>query len=905
VKFFWEFVRNYCGIKGFARRLLLLRWHVAIVLVFYLATHLLVRTALAQTTQSLELTLKELGYSEEELLGPASSANYSFSIPSNWELLDGSYFEIDFDYVVGDEDDFPSATLEVRLNGQILHTETLESLDAESLRVEVLPEQLLQAEEESPISLGLDFIVNDESEQASQASLIVKGSSLLHVAYQEGSWEPDLALYPKPVYQEAFEPGEVRFILPADPSSVELRAAAMIAARLGRLAAARLPISATLASDLSPENLPGEHLFIVGRPDDIPFIQDLDLPISLTERRLSVQTQMPASVKPGDTFSYDLVVENTSDATQSLVVDDRLPVGVEWLDCSGQCEQIEPDVVRWEIGSLDPGDAASTSVILLLDALTPLDTPLEHTASLIDSDGDVLNVATLSAQVGTATRDELVATEDQVSDFFWVHLDQGVAERDGLVQEIVSPSSPGRAAFIVTGLDHEGLLKAAQALSSDTGFLGMSGEYAIVQGAQAVSETSIVSSEDVTIASLGYSNQSVDSRDGEYFDYYFDLPPGWVLSDEASLALHFAHSVALNDLATLVFKLNGVPVGSVQLDETNAYDSWEILPLPDAATRAGSNWTRLQVSGDTEDVRLNADSDGYWLTVYADSFFHLPGEAAGLTLGLENFPEPFTDHPTLEDVVFILPEDPSLTEIEGMLRVAHRLGVVTGGDAFWPQVALGGQPDTQLWTDHHLIVVGRPTNNEYLAAAGDVLPQPFRPGTDEILQEIDQVVFRMPPGVSLGYVQELVSPWNEERAMLAVTGTTDEGVGWALASLTDRELSRLLSGNLALVRDQEVRSMDTRKVAPEVVAAITQRIEASFASSDTLAMAPATAVPPTLTPAPAALEPTAPPPIATPVPELAAPVDGPGRPEWLIPLLIVSALIVVVAIGFAIWQARS
>jgi hypothetical protein len=865
-----------------------------------------IRTAVAQSSNELEMTLEELGYEERQLDGPISSVKYHFSLPANWEPQDNSFVQLDLDYVAGDQNGSPPALLEVRLNGELLHTEDMESPGPQILLVDIPTDKLILAEVESFNALDLDFVVDEGSGEDLPVSLIVKTSSLLHLVYQEGNWQPDLALYPRPIFQEqGFEPGQVHFILPPELNSADLRAAVMISSRLGRLTSARLPISATLASDLSPDSLPDAHLIIVGTPDDNPLIRELDLPVSLAERRLAIRSQMPALVKPGDTVDYMLVVENISDATQSLAVEDRLPAVGEWLACSGQCEEIQPGVVRWEIGSLEPGDSVSTSVTMRLDEVVPSGATIEHTASLVDSDGEVLNVATLSAQVGTATSEQLNATEDEVSDYFWVHLDRGVAERDGLVQEIVSPSNSGRAAIVVTGLDKEGVLKAARALSSNTDFLGMSGDSAIVQAAQAIPETAAASLEDITVASLGYSHQTIDDLHTEYFDYYFDLPPGWDLDADASLALHIAHSVALNDIATLDAKLNGVSVGSTTLDESNAHDNWIVVPLPAAASQAGSNLIRLQVSADIEDVRSYIASDRYWLTVYADTFFHLPRQKAGLTIGLESFPEPFNGHPALEDVVFILPEDPTSAEIEGVVRLAHRLGMVTGGDAFWPQVALGGQPDTEPWVDHHLIAVGRPTRNGYLAAAGDALPQPFRPGTDEIVQEIDHVVYRMPPGVSLGYVQELISPWNEDRAMLAVTGTTDEGVDWALASLTDSELIWRLAGNLVLVRDQEVRSMDTREVAPEVVAAVMEGIGSSLATSATPTVSPTVTPPPSLSATPTEPETAPPTPIVAAASGIASPAEEPYRPDWVIPVLIVSVLVVVGSIGFAIWQARS
>jgi uncharacterized repeat protein (TIGR01451 family) len=877
-----------------------LHWLWALLLLVFLIVCLsTTHTAGAQTISDFDITLEELGYGERQLVGPVSSVRYYFALPANWEPQNGSYVELDLDYAISSQDDYSSALLEVRLNDQLLHTESLESSGDRRLQVDIPPGTLFLVEDQSLNNLQLDFRVNEECEQALLVSLTVRNSSLLHLTYQERPWQPDLALYPKPIYQEqAFELGQVRFVLPSEPNSTDLRAATMIAARLGQLTLARLPISVTLSSDLLPDTLSGEHLIIIGRPDDNPWIRQLTLPVSLAERHLALSSQMPAVVEPGDTISYTLVVDNKSDATQSLVVEDRLPAEGQLLACSGQCEEITPGVIRWELGSLAPGGQISTTVGIRLDALTPPGAVIEHTASLLDGQGIMLNVDTLSAQAGIATSEQLIATGDKPSSYFFVHNDQGVAEGDGLVQEIVSPWSSGHAAIVVTGLDETALLKAAQALSADADFPGMWGDYVIVQATRSISGSVPVSFEDISFASQGYSNRSLSVFHREYFDHYFDVPPGWNLSDNAYLALHIAHGIALDDVqATLEVELNDVPIGSARLDEASAYTRWITFPLPTAASRPGSNWMRLQISADAESECRFITSDRYWLTVYADSFLHLPRQTTGLMLNLDNFPYSFRNHPGLEDVVFLLPEHPSLAEIEGVLRLALQLGRIAGGDAFWPQVVLGRQPDAEPWAGYQLIVIGLPTCNHYITAVNSDLPQPFRPGTNEILQVVDRVVYRLPPDVSLGYVQALPSPWDEGRVMLVVTGTTAEGVVWALTSLTDDQLSWQLSGNLAVVRDREVRSMDTREIAPEDVAAITQGIEPNLVPVATPTLTSTTTLSPSLAMTPSAIAPT--------TSETAPSVTGRSQPVWLVPVLILSALLVVISVGLAVWQARS
>jgi hypothetical protein len=290
--------------------------------------------------------------------------------------------------------------------------------------------------------------------------------------------------------------------------------------------------------------------------------------------------------------------------------------------------------------------------------------------------------------------------------------------------------------------------------------------------------------------------------------------------------------------------------------------------------------------------------DRAWVTIYADSFFHLPRESEPLALDLANFPQPFSSQSDLRDVAFLLPAQPTLAEIEGTLRLAAKLGRAAGGDDFAPRAALRGDPAEQ-WPGYNLIVLGRPTTNPYIATVNNVLPQPFYPGTDEFQQEVDKVIYRLEPGTSLGFIQELFAPWDDRQAMLIATGTTEAGVAWAMSALTDSDLSWRLSGNLALVREREVRAMDTRERAAEdvakVVATLMPELTPKVTATPTLTMLPSAT--PTLTMLPSVTPTLAATPTATAVTNT--------RPVWLFPLLIASVLIVIGAVAVTIWQSRA
>jgi hypothetical protein len=194
---------------------------------------------------------------------------------------------------------------------------------------------------------------------------------------------------------------------------------------------------------------------------------------------------------------------------------------------------------------------------------------------------------------------------------------------------------------------------------------------------------------------------------------------------------------------------------------------------------------------------------------------------------------------------------------------------------------------------YHIIAIGRPTINPLTEQVNSLLPQPFVPGTDEVVHQVGDLLLRLPPDTPLGYIQELSSPWNERLALLIVTGTADEGVTWANYALI-RQPWRL-RGNLALVRDGEegieIQSIDTRRLTssglastvatavPELtpVATVTSTLEVGTDSGDMLA------------------QPTSPP--------SAARGKG-GLPTWVVFFAGIVVVAVVAIFGVAAWHFR-
>lgn len=388
-----------------------------------------------------------------------------------------------------------------------------------------------------------------------------------------------------------------------------------------------------------------------------------------------------------------------------------------------------------------------------------------------------------------------------------------VAPDDGVIQMAISPWNAGLVVLVASGQNDAAVIKAAQAISTGALRGGEQPDRAWVTAIQPEASDA-VSSVDRSFAELGYDVQQMFGQGAQYAAYQFDLPSTPVITDEAYLDLAFVHTALLDyDQSGMTVTLNDQPVASVRLDDTSTRLSSTRIALPSSALRAGSNM--LVVRGDLLPRAVCTDprGNGLWLAIRPESSLHLPlgstPESPAQTLDLKRYPQPLTISPSLQRLAFVLAaDDPQSWAVA--TGIALDLGRQTQLTLAEPMVVYGDSVPEQVRASRDLVIVGRPSRLPILNEIKVDLPAPFEPGSDLAAEPGAPVQFRRTSGDSVGYVQLLAAPWDEQRAVLAVLGSTEQGLSWAGASLTTPKLRSLLSGNLAIVHDQQITSTDTR-----------------------------------------------------------------------------------------------
>lgn len=390
----------------------------------------------------------------------------------------------------------------------------------------------------------------------------------------------------------------------------------------------------------------------------------------------------------------------------------------------------------------------------------------------------------------------------------------GIGADDGIVQSAGSPWNPSKVVLVVSGNSSAGVLKAAQAVSS--GVIRVSGrpDLALVSGIKQEASPAAVAV-DRTLADLGYARQSVQSIGASTLSYVFYVPPGQVASSESYLDLSLTYSTLLNyERSGLVVAVNDQPVGSIRFSDEAASGLQPIrLRLPPTAMSPGNNRLTLRTTLTPRDACVDPRLARLWLTVWPESVLHLPLNPSQASVAqrfdLADLHAPFVLEPTLNTTAFVVPaSDPAAWRAAS--QIAFDLGNAADGRLTTLKLYLADQLPEEARQNQHLLLVGRPSTLALLDELRPDLPGPFEAGSDVATERGLAVQYRIPPDVSVGYLELLAAPWQTDRAILAVLGNSDAGLSWSATALTTPRLRSRLAGNFAVITGEQIVAADTR-----------------------------------------------------------------------------------------------
>jgi cellulose synthase operon protein B len=390
----------------------------------------------------------------------------------------------------------------------------------------------------------------------------------------------------------------------------------------------------------------------------------------------------------------------------------------------------------------------------------------------------------------------------------------GMQEIDGILTLSNSPWNHARFILVVSSNSDEGVLKAAQALSGGT-LLTYGGKPNVAVIAKV--DTNIQSPPspaDRTFADLGYQDTITIRGPGpRSFDVTFYVPPGFIAASDSYLDITFNHSSLLTlETSVLTLSLNDRSLGGIKYSEETIAENSMRFSIPARAVLPGTNTLTISTNHIVDDYCQDWINDVF-TDIMPSSLLHLPlvNNTGGLIdlLDLSNYPFPFISNPELNKLAFIVSFD-SPVSVNEAAHLAANLASQSSGGIIALEAAYADQVPETMLQDNDLIIVGLPANLPILQSMRDRLPASFDPNSNSLVLSSFKINYRLTETTSMGYLQIFESPY-ETNSILAVLGSSNEGVIWAANALTKATpLVGAPSGNLALTNGKQVVSSDTR-----------------------------------------------------------------------------------------------
>ena len=279
----------------------------------------------------------------------------------------------------------------------------------------------------------------------------------------------------------------------------------------------------------------------------------------------------------------------------------------------------------------------------------------------------------------------------------------------------------------------------------------------------------------------------------------FGLPANWAFDNGAALHLLITSSLITDKdnqvsdgqyiAATMRVTLNKKIITTIPLIAgTNvAYD----VPIPVDAFVTSLNDGRQDL-----DLFLDASVDcnnvyhSTTVIVSSASYFNLPYHEVEPQIDLNILPRPIYQRDSVfpVDAVMVVPDSPSADEMKAALIVSASFGRMSIGAQSFILVS-ASQLTQGLQESSNLVFVGKASNLPILQKL--TLPAPLVNNNFNVtgMQTDD------------GLLQMAISPWNNGRASLVVSGNSDAGVVKAAQALSAGEIQTGLDPNLAIVAD--------------------------------------------------------------------------------------------------------
>ncbi len=318
------------------------------------------RISMFQESTDEAILFSKLGFNASRLSGPFGNLYRTFGLPATWQILNGARLDLNLDVLIpgttadeifanpslsqaapadvstatnvtseGEQSSAPIVAPKTRYGGELritINDVPLRAIPLGTTGEFSVSVPIPASAFSKPRPGGLNFIYFELESPSSTCgdgigvtSLVVGETSQLVLPHRDVPLAIDLAQLPRPIFQQSVFTDTALLIVPDQPSANDLRAAVNIAAGFGRMTDGNLAISLTRASDATKDMLSQHHLIFVGKPQALPLLKELTLPLPITEKGFGKLADnddgvVQMSTSPWDKSRATLVVSGNTDA---------------------------------------------------------------------------------------------------------------------------------------------------------------------------------------------------------------------------------------------------------------------------------------------------------------------------------------------------------------------------------------------------------------------------------------------------------------------------------------------------------------------------------------------------------------------------------------------------------------
>ncbi len=454
---------------------------------------------------------------------------------------------------------------------------------------------------------------------------------------------------------------------------------------------------------------------------------------------------------------------------------------------------------------------------------------------IVGTPTEISQISRLSAHLPVSLKDNR---------FYHPESQQPLAEGHGVLQLINHPTHSDKAILIVSGNTPEGVLNAARLLAQYPSNQLLEGNYAIVEEQGMGSPHPFRAWEHYTqqpgitsFAQLGMKTKTSRGITAPSLFYTLrKMPDLWIPGKEnIRIKTVYSYSSQLDPTQSkLEVRLNGKPLASRPLDNPEGENQAEFnfeIPSPEFFTYNDLEY-KFHLFPKKFDACHFVTDVHTWGTVHNATTLDVSGQikAPLPDVGLLNDGAfPFAIYQDWSQLSFVLPENLKATDLDTLINVATRFGRnAKSRTGINLSLTRSNRLTEEIKKNNHLIVIGSTEENtlfKELESKTRLLIQSdseSRMTLSELEAEGRTQLASLNYTPDQGIVEELLSPWNNARVVLLITGKTAKALKRS-SQLFGKDLwfNQIQSGNLLVVNQDGPKSLtflkkgDARFIRPE------------------------------------------------------------------------------------------